>query len=141
MNNCLFNIPLEGSSKIVESLKSYLVFKGYIIQEFLMEDGLILQIKKGGWFKTIIGLSVAINININQTNDCFSFSFSNGKWANRVAAGSVSLFFLYPLLMLPLVVLITSIVGAYRQSELPGKITSYINGEISKYYKRKRAES
>ena len=134
MDSHTFNIPIEESTKVVESLKSYLLSNGYIIQEFLREDGLILQIKKGGGFKTAIGLSTALNVNIEQTEDCFSVSFSNGKWVNKAAAAGVSLFILWPLL-------ITSAVGAYRQAELPGKITTYINGEVSKFYRKRKIKN
>ena len=128
-SNTFNNIPLEESEKIIKSLKSYLLSNGYVVQEFLKHDGLILQIKKGGGFKTAIGLSTALNVNIEQTEEYFTVSFSDGKWVDKAAVAGVSMFLLWPLL-------ITSAVGAYRQAELPGKIMEYISLEISKYYKR-----
>lgn len=134
MNNNTFNIPLEESNKIIDSLKSYLLSNQYTVQEFLKHDGLILQIKKGGGFKTAIGLSTALNVNIERSQDHFTLSFSDGKWVDKAAVAGVSFFLLWPLL-------ITSAVGAYRQAELPGKIIEYINSEVSKYYRRMKDES
>ena len=126
-----FNIPIEESKKIIDSLKSYLSSNNYIVQEFLKHDGIILQIKKGGGFKTALGLSTALNVNIEQTEGYFTISFSDSKWIDKAAVAGVSIFLLWPLL-------ITSAVGAYRQAELPNKIKEYINNEVSKYFRKER---
>lgn len=137
MDSHTYNIPIEESAKIMESLKAHLVSNDYIIQEFIKENGTILQIKKGGRFKTAIGLSTALNVNLEQTEDSFSISFYNRKWINKaIAAGfGLILFFEFGILLL-----ITSAIGAYRQAELPKKIMTYINGEVSKFYRKRKTK-
>jgi len=129
MNAQIFNLPLEESSKIVESLKSFLCSNGYSVQEFLKHDGLILQIRRGGGFKAVLGLSTALNVNIEQNERYFTISFSNGKWVDKAAVAGISMFVLWPLL-------ITSAVGAYKQSELPNQIIQYVNSEVNRYFRK-----
>ena len=120
MKTSAFNASHEESIEIFNSLKSFLSANGYIVQEFKKCNGWILQVKKGGGFKTILGLSTATNITIDQFEDCFTVSFSEGRWADKAAVAGVSFFVLWPLL-------ITSAVGAYKQAELPNKIIEFIN--------------
>jgi len=132
-----YNIPIEESTKIMKSLKAHLLSNGYIIQEFFKENGVNLQIKKGGRFQTVIGLSTALNVNLDQTEDSFSISFYNQKWINKAIA---ALFGLILIFEIGILLLITSAVGAYRQAELPKNIITYINGEISKFYRKRKAK-
>lgn len=122
-----FSIPLEESKKIIVSLEAYLRSKDYVVQEFLKRDGLILQVKKGGGFKTALGLSRGVNVNFKLFDDYFTVSFSDEKWIDKAIVAAVSVLILWP-------VLITVAIGAYRQSQLPKKIMEYIHSEASKYY-------
>lgn len=127
MKNNIFKIPVEKNEKIVKSLNSYLVSNGYIVQKFLKYDGLVLQIKKGGGFKTFVGLATSLNVNIDFGEGYFTISFSESKWLDKGCAAFIGAFFVWPLF-------ITSAVGAYHQMDLPDKIRGYIRGEVSKFY-------
>lgn len=128
MKTSTYNVSRVESINISNSLKSYLCANNYIVQEFNTSNGLILQVKKGGGFKTILGLATATNITIDQYEYHFTVSFSEGRWADKAVVAGVSIFLLWPLL-------ITSAVGAYNQAELPNKIIEFINGEVNKCYK------
>ncbi len=124
MTTSTFNVSLNGNFDIFDSLKSFLNANGYFVQEFKKGNGLIFQVKKGGGFKTLLGLATATNITIDLFENYFTVSFSEGKWADKAAVAGVSMFILWPLL-------ITSAVGAYKQIELPNKIIDFLNREVS----------
>lgn len=128
MNKQIFNIPYNEAIKSIESLKSFLLFKDYSIREFLKHDGFILQIRRGGRFKTIMGLSVGLNINVEQNEKYFTLHFSEERWVDKIVVAAISLCCFWPFL-------ITSSVGAYKQSKLPNEITEYINAEVDKYFR------
>jgi hypothetical protein len=127
MKTSTFNVSLQESSGIVVSLKAFLYANGYMVQEFRKSNGLILQVKKGGRFKKILGLAVSLNLNIDFFERYFTVSFSEEKWAGKVIVACVGLFFLWPLL-------ITVAVGAYKQVEFPNKIVDFLNSEVNKTY-------
>ena len=110
-------------------MSSFLKANDYIVQELRKAGGVILQVKRGGGFKTILGLATATNVIIDYFDESFTVSFFEGRWADKALVAGVSMFLLWPLL-------ITSAVGVYRQVELPNKIIDFINVEVSKSFVR-----
>lgn len=125
MKTLTFNINKKRREGILDSLNAFLCSNGYTVQEFKKENGVILQAKKGGGFKKLLGLATATNITIDQFEDLFTVSLSQGRWIDKAAVAGVSMFVLWPLL-------ITSAVGAYKQAELPNKIIDFLNSEINR---------
>ena len=127
MKTSTFNVSLQNSSEIVMSLRAFLCANGYMVQEFKKGNGVILQVKRGGCFKKILGLSLAVNLNVDFFENYFVISFSEERWADKVIVAIVGLLVLWPLL-------ITVAVGAYKQVDLPNKIVNFLNGEVNKIY-------
>jgi hypothetical protein len=126
MKTITFHVSLIGSIGIVNSLKSFLLLNDYSVQEFKTSNGLILQVKKGSDFKKLLGLGIARDITITQFKNHFTISFSKGECLYKAFIGAIGLSLFWPFF-------ITSIVGAYKQVQLPNKIIEFINYEADRH--------
>jgi len=109
----------------MNALQSYLIQDDFKCQQMPTEDGgVLLQIeKKGGWRK-LTGNSTGLNITFHQKDkNQMEVEIGAGSWLDKAGAGAVGAIIFTPLL-------ITSVVGAVKQSKMSGKIFKYIENYL-----------
>ena len=87
------------------------------------DHGVLLQIKKRGGWRNFVGMASSLNIVFHQTGETLTVQIGAGQWIDKIAAGGVSLFVLWPLA-------ITAGVGAWLQLKLPEKVFDYIERRL-----------
>jgi cell division ATPase FtsA len=86
------------------------------------DGGKVIQArdKKGGW-KQFIGMDKALTVRINQIEPGrVSVSIGEAKWGDKIGVMALSMIILWPLT-------VTSGIGMYMQSKLPGEILNVIS--------------
>ena len=105
---------------ILPSLIALLEVEGYKCQKLSLETGeTLLQLKKTGFLRGIVGMNTALNVVFHKIGDSFKVEIGEGKWLDKAVVGTISLVFLWPLI--PFVGY-----GIYLQSTLPDKIFEHI---------------
>lgn len=108
------------SARIVAELRSWLDSQGFDSQQLSTEtESTLLQTKKRGGWRNFVGMATSLNILFHQSVDTLTVEIGAGKWIDKAAVGTVSIFLLWPLA-------ITVGLGAWEQSKLPEKIFDYI---------------
>ncbi|HJP91809.1 MAG TPA: TIR domain-containing protein [Pyrinomonadaceae bacterium] len=111
--------------RLLHDLKSWLDSEGFDTQQVNADDeSLLLQIKKRGAWRDYVGMSTTLNILFHQSTDTLTVEIGAGKWVDKAAAGTVSLFVLWPLA-------ITAGMGAWEQMKLPDKIFDFIGARLA----------
>ena len=84
-------------------------------------DGYFVQAKEpeGSGWKTLAGMTMAIQVQIVEINDTITVNIGNGKWSDKIGAGAVGMVLFAPLA-------VTAAVGAYNQKKLPSEIFEHI---------------
>lgn len=112
----------EGSrfSELIVSTRNWLTGNGFNCQQLSTEDGgVLLQIEKRGRWRKVVGMSTGLNIVFRQVENTVNVEIGAGRWIDKAAAGTVSLFILWPLA-------VTSGIGAWRQMKMPERIFGHI---------------
>ncbi|MFB3766046.1 MAG: hypothetical protein ACE14P_12480 [Methanotrichaceae archaeon] len=91
-----------------------------------LTDGRIaVQARQPESWRSILGMSSALNITFATRGNDIIVETDAGKWADKIAVGAVGAFIIHPLL-------ITAAYGAWKQSQLPdrvfGVIEQYLKG-------------
>ena len=81
--------------------------------------GELLQIKR----RDFVGMATSLNIVFHQSGDTLVVQIGSGKWVDKAAVGTVSLFILWPLA-------IAAGLGAWEQMKMPEKIFDYIGSRL-----------
>ena len=68
-------------------------------------------------------MSTALSIHFDHANGKLKVSIGEGKWIDKIATGSVSVFVLWPLA-------VTTAFGVYSQMKYPQKILNFIDAVI-----------
>lgn len=127
MQRCIYHMAggmsLKGAADAVDS---YLRLKENMdTQQLYGTDAsqIILQARaKGGTVKQLVGMDKAITVRFSKdsTNNV-TVEIGEAKWGDKAAVMAVSMFVLWPLT-------VTSGIGLYKQSKLPQKIKSVLDG-------------
>ena len=110
---------------LVSHMRAWFVNQDFEVQSLKTEDGAdLLQVaKKGGWRK-LVGLSTALNVVVRCKDSDLTVEVGAGRWIDKAAAGTVSMFVLWPLA-------VTAAIGAWQQMKMPertfGAVEEYIN--------------
>ena len=96
----------------------------------LPNDKVAVQARQPESWRSILGMSSALNITFTKRGNDLIVETDAGKWADKIAVGAVGAFILHPLL-------ITAAYGAWKQSQLPDKIF----GIIDQYLKEKQGST
>lgn len=92
-------------------------FKSQIVA---LPDGIVaIQARQPESWRSILGMSSALNITFTKKGNDLIVETDAGKWADKIAVGAVGAFILHPLL-------ITAAYGAWKQSQLPDKVFEVI---------------
>jgi thiosulfate reductase cytochrome b subunit len=109
---------------VIQDVKSWLDSQGFDSQQMSTEtNGILLQVKKRGGWRDFVGMATSLNIVFHQAADTLTVEIGGGKWIDKAAAGTVSMFVLWPLL-------VTAGIGAWEQSKLPDRIFDYIGTRL-----------
>ncbi|WP_409199310.1 zinc ribbon domain-containing protein [Methanobrevibacter sp. DSM 116169] len=106
---------VEGFLKMEKQMDTQSIYstEGVIIQGRQMSDG----------WKKVSGMDMAIQIRIIPTSENILVSVGQGKWSDKIAAGTIGLFVFVPLA-------ITAGIGAFKQNKLPEEIFNKIENFI-----------
>jgi len=115
----------EYYPQLIVDVKRWLDSQDFDTQQMNTDDkGLLLQIKKRGGWRDFVGMATSLNIVFHLSGDTLSVQIGAGKWIDKAAAGTVSLFILWPLA-------ITAGLGAWQQMKMPEKVFDFIGSRLS----------
>ena len=113
----------EGG-RIIAEVKSWLDSLSFDSQQMSTEkESTLLQIKKRGGWRDFVGMATSLNIVFHQSIDTLTVEIGAGKWIDKAAVGTVSMFILWPLA-------ITAGFGIWEQAKMPEKIFGYIGHRL-----------
>ncbi len=114
----------DDSARLIADVKSWLDSQGFDSQQMSAEgQSLLLQIKKRGGWRDFVGMSTSLNIVFRQADDTMTVEIGAGKWIDKAAVGTVSMFILWPLAL-------TAGYGAWEQMKMPEKIFDFIGTRL-----------
>lgn len=114
----------EATLRLVTDVKFWLDQQGFHAQQLPAENqSLLLQVKKKGGWRDYVGMATSLNLLFQQSGNKLTVQIGAGKWLDKAAAGTVSLFLLWPLA-------ITAGLGAWEQMKMPEKIFDYIESRL-----------
>lgn len=87
------------------------------------EDSILLQVKKRGSWRDLVGMATSLNIVFHTSEDSLTVEIGAGKWIDKAAVGTVSLLILWPLA-------ITAGMGAWEQMKLPDRVFDYVGSRL-----------
>ena len=109
-----------GGSRIIAEVTKWLDAQGFDSQQMTTEtQSVLLQVKKRGGWRDFVGMSTSLNIVFQQSDDTLTVEIGAGKWIDKAAVGTVSMFILWPLA-------VTAGFGAWEQMKMPEKVFDYI---------------
>ncbi|HEY6406738.1 MAG TPA: hypothetical protein VIY29_04630 [Ktedonobacteraceae bacterium] len=111
--------------RLATDLEHFFRSQGYKVQQIGSNDQLMVQLKKGSDFESIIGMQAALTITIQRTGGGVMVAVGQQKWIDKAAVGVVG--FAIPALW-PL--LITAGVGAFRQAGLANQVMTILDGLV-----------
>lgn len=109
---------------VIADVKSWLDAQGFDLQQLPTEaDSVLLQIKKRGGWRDLVGMATSLNVVFSQSADTLTVEIGAGKWIDKAAVGTVSMFILWPLA-------VTAGIGAWEQMKMPDKIFEHIGSRL-----------
>ena len=115
----------DAVARIIGDVRGWLNSQDFDTQQIQADqDSVLLQIKKRGTWRDYVGMSTSLNIVFHPCeDDTLTVEIGAGKWIDKAAVGTVSLFILWPLA-------ITAGIGAWEQMQMPEKIFDYIGSRL-----------
>ena len=115
----------EAIARVIGDVRGWLNSQDFDTQQIQADqDSVLLQIKKRGTWRDYVGMSTSLNIVFHPCEDeTLTVEIGAGKWIDKAAVGTVSLFILWPLA-------ITAGIGAWEQMQMPEKIFDYIGSRL-----------
>lgn len=115
----------EDAVRVIQDVKGWLDSEGFDTQQVSADDqSLLIQIKKRGGWRDLVGMATSLNILFHHNNDMLTVEIGAGKWVDKAAVGTVSLFILWPLA-------ITAGMGAWEQMKMPDKIFDFVGNRLA----------
>lgn len=114
----------ENAPRLIAELKAWLDSQDFDSQQMVTDNqSQLLQIKKRGGWRNLVGMSTSLNIVLHHSADTLTVQIGAGKWIDKATVGTVSLFILWPLA-------ITAGLGAWEQMKLPDKIFDFVSNRL-----------
>ena len=114
----------SDSSQLIAEVSRWLDSEGFDSQQMSTEtQSVLLQIKKRGGWRDFVGMATSLNIVFHQLDDTLTVEIGAGKWIDKAAVGTVSMFILWPLAL-------TAGFGAWEQAKMPEKVFDYIASRL-----------
>jgi hypothetical protein len=110
----------DDAGRVIADVKRWLDSEGFDSQQLSTDaSSVLLQIKKRGGWRDLVGMSTSLNIVFTQAVDTLTVEIGAGKWIDKATVGTVSMFILWPLA-------VTAGIGAWEQMRMPDRIFDYI---------------
>lgn len=123
---CRYICAQSDFPRVIVDVKGWLNSQGFDCQELNVENqGLLLQVKKRGGWRDLVGMSTALNILFRHSEETLTVETGDGKWVDKAAAGAVGMFVTMGVLA------ITAGYGAWEQAKMPEKIFQYIGTRLA----------
>lgn len=111
--------------RLIGDVRGWLNSQDFDTQQMNTDDeSLLLQVKKRGSWRDLVGMATSLNIVFHTGEDTLTVEIGAGKWIDKAAVGTVSLFILWPLA-------ITAGMGAWEQMKMPDRIFDYIGSRLA----------
>ena len=109
----LNNVTVE---QVAEAVTSFLRDeKKMEVQSVTTPNGYLIQAAQSDTLRTLSGMKLATTVELNENGTQLNVTLGEGQWADKLGAGAVGLFLLWPLA-------VTAGIGAYKQKKLPSEI-------------------
>ncbi len=128
MDARFYNSEDISIEQLANDLENIYRAQGYQVQQVNTRDQVLVQLKKGGDFETLIGMGVALSVIIQKTAGGVLAMIGQQKWIDKAAAGAVGAVGLVVPVLLPLAV--TAGVGAIRQMSLANQVLNVVDGLV-----------
>ncbi len=128
MDARFYNSEEINIEQLANDLENIYRAQGYQVQQIATKDQIMVQLKKGGDFETLIGMGVALSVIIQRTAGGVLGMIGQQKWMDKAAAGAVGAVGLVIPVLLPLAV--TAGVGALRQMSLANQVLNVVDGLV-----------
>jgi hypothetical protein len=119
---CASGIDQRDLARMISSWLSLHDFESQIID--LPDGGTAVQARQPELWRSILGMSSALNITFTTKGSDLVVEADAGRWADKVAVGAVGAFILHPLL-------ITLAYGAWKQCQLPDRVFEVVEQYIN----------
>lgn len=114
----------NDTPRLIADVTGWLDSEDFASQQMNAENGgLLLQIKKRGGWRDFVGMSTSLNIVFHQSGDTLTVEIGAGKWIDKAAVGTVSMFILWPLAL-------TAGFGAWEQMKMPERVFDFIGSRL-----------
>lgn len=111
-----FAIPKNRHNDLVNRIAGFLRVEKYDVQVMpLPSGGTAVQAAKRGSWRRILGIRSATTVIVEAGETATTVRIGAGKWLEKAVTGAVGLIWFPPLAL-------TTGLGVYEQSQLPGKI-------------------
>lgn len=116
---------LDDIPRLIGDVRGWLNSQDFDTQQVNTDsDSVLLQVKKRGSWRDLVGMATSLNIVFHTGEDTLTVEIGAGKWVDKAAVGTVSLFILWPLA-------ITAGMGAWEQMKLPERIFDYVGSRLA----------
>ena len=120
-----YTCPEEDAVRLIQDVKGWLDSQGFDTQQVSADDqSLLIQIKKRGGWRDLVGMATSLNILFHHNADTLTVEIGAGKWIDKAAVGAVSLVILWPLA-------ITAGMGAWEQMKMPDRIFDFVGSRLA----------
>ena len=115
----------EDIPRLIGDVRGWLNSQDFDTQQVNTDtDSVLLQVKKRGSWRDLVGMATSLNIVFHTGDETLTVEIGAGKWVDKAAVGTVSLFILWPLA-------ITAGMGAWEQMKMPERIFDYVGSRLS----------
>lgn len=115
----------DAAGRVIADVKRWLDSEGFDSQQLSTEaNSVLLQIKKRGGWRDLVGMSTSLNVVFTQAAETLTVEIGAGKWIDKATVGTVSMFILWPLA-------VTAGIGAWEQMRMPDRIFDYIGSRFA----------
>lgn len=111
-----FACPSDRYEDLIGSMQDWFAHENFECQRLTVADGgCLLQVQKIGSWRKFVGMSTAVNVVFHHVDSTLNVEIGAGRWLDKGAVATVSLFVLWPLA-------VTAAVGAWGQAQFPERI-------------------
>ncbi len=112
----LFELNQVTAEQVLEAVTTFLRGeKGMEVQSVATPNGYLIQTAQADTLRTLSGMKLATTVELTINGTQLNVTLGEGQWADKLGAGAVGLFLLWPLA-------VTAGIGAYKQKKLPSEI-------------------
>jgi len=121
---CATGLDQKDLARMVSSWLKIHDFDSQLID--LPEGKIAVQARQPESWRSILGMSSALNITFMTKGSDLVVETEAGRWADKIAVGAVGAFIIHPLL-------ITVAYGAWKQSQLPDRVFEVIEQYLKEH--------